>query len=202
MTETAFIELFEHLSDHLWLQALLVTVGTCFLEDAARCAVSLLVATGHLGWWMTFAAMTIGGMAGDVGLYLIGRYATAFLFRHRWVDPVRLEWMETYFQSHAVKTVFISRFLPGARTVANTAAGAVKYPLPRFLLLLFLAAVVQSLLFLQLGVFIGEKVLPYLHDPRMRFAVFGVTVLALLLAHRAFVRRRKRAPFPPPGPAR
>jgi len=146
--------------------------------------------------------MTVGGMAGDVGLYLIGRYATAFLFRHRWVDPARLEWMEAYFQSHAVKTVFISRFLPGARTVTNTAAGAIKYPMPRFILLLFLAAVVQSMLFLQLGVFIGEKILPYLHEPWMRFALFGVTVLALLLAHQAFVRRRKRAPFPPPSPAR
>ena len=192
VTETAFIQLCEQLSDHLWLQALLVTVGTCFLEDAARCGVSLLVAAGHIGWWMAFVAMTVGGMAGDVGLYLIGRYATSFLFRHHWVDPARLEWTESYFQGHAVKTVFFSRFLPGARTVTNTAAGAVKYPLPRFLLLLFLAAVVQSILFLQLGVFLGEKIMPYLRDTRLRFAIIAVVVLTGVLIHQILGRRRRQ----------
>ena len=201
MTETFFAELCDHLSGQVWLQALLVTAGTCFLEDVARCGVSLLVATGHLGWWLAFLSMTAGGMAGDVGLYLIRRYATKLLYRWRWVDPLRLEWMEAYFKSHAVKTIFISRFLPGARTVTNTAAGAVRYPLPSFLVWLLVAAVVQALLFLQLGVLIGERILPYLEDPRLRMAVLGVTVLILVLAYRAFVCRRQRKPFPPPCPS-
>lgn len=194
MTETVFVELCAPLAGHLWLQALLVTAGTCFLEDVARCGVSLLVATGHLGWGFAFACMTAGGMSGDIGLYLIGRYATSLLFRLRWVSPSRLEWMEDYFRHHAIKTVVVSRFLPGARTVSNAAAGAVRYPFPRFLLLVFLSTVVQSLLFLQLGVFIGETILPYLRDPRLRIAVFFLVLLMLLAAHRAFVRRRRLAP--------
>lgn len=202
MTETVFVELCDHLADHLWLQALLVAVGTCFLEDVARCGVSLLVAAGHLGWGLAFASMTVGGMAGDIGLYLTGRYATSLLFRLRWVSPSRLEWMEAYFSRHAIKTVVVSRFLPGARTLGNAAAGAVRYPLPRFLLLLFFSAVAQSLLFLQLGAFIGETVLPYLRDPRLRLAVFVLALLTLLAAHRAFVRRRKLPPPDTGGDAR
>ena len=190
--EDAFIRLCEHLSNHLWLQGLLVAAGTCFLEDAARCGVGLLVAAGRLGWWLAFVSMMVGGMAGDLGLYLIGRYATLFLLRRRWVDAARLVWMENYFQNHAVKTVLISRFIPGARTVAYSAAGVIRYPLPRFMLLLFIAALVQTLLFLQLGVFIGDTILPYLEDTRTRAGLLAVIVLSGLLLHRVLTRRRKR----------
>jgi len=192
VTEEAFLQLCEHLANHLWLQGLLVAAGTCFLEDAARCGVCLLVAAGHIGWWLAFVSMTVGGMAGDIGLYLIGRYATLFLLRLRWIDKARLVWMEGYFKSHAVKTVLISRFIPGARTVAYSAAGVIRYPLPRFLLLLLGAAIVQSLIFLQLGIFIGAQILPHLREPRMRAALIAVVVLAVVLVHHVLKRRRKQ----------
>lgn len=192
MTEEAFLQLCEHLSNHLWLQSLLVVAGTCFLEDAARCGVGLLVASGHIGWWLALSSMTVGGMAGDIGLYLIGRYATSFLVRQRWVDLARLTWMEDYFKNHAVKTVFLSRFLPGARTITFSAAGVIRYPFGRFLLLLFVAAIVQAFIFLKLGALIGEKILPYLRDPFMRTGIVAVILLVGLALHLAISRSRRR----------
>lgn len=192
MTEEAFIQLCEHLSDHLWLQGLLVAAGTCFLEDAARCGVSLLVAAGHVGWWLAFFSMIGGGMAGDVALYLIGRYATLFMLRRRWMDAARLESVEEYFKSHAVKTILISRLVPGARTFAYSAAGVIRYPLPRFLFLLFGASVVQAVVFLQLGAFIGDKILPYLRDTPTRLGLIAVIFLAGALLHHVVTRRRKQ----------
>ncbi len=191
VTEDAFFQFCQQLSDHLWLQGLLVAAGTCFLEDAARCGVGLLVAAGHVGWWLAFAGMTVGGIAGDLVLYVIGRYATFLLLRWRWVDAARLAWMKTYFERQAVKTVLIARFIPGARTLAYVSAGAIKYPMPRFLLLLLLASVAQSILFLKLGVFIGEWILPYLHDTRLRLGAFGIIVLLLVLTHHILTRRNK-----------
>jgi len=195
VTEETFIRICEQFSNQEWLQGLLVAVGTCFLEDAARCGVGLLVAAGHIGWWLAFVSMTIGGMAGDVGLYLIGRYATCFLIRWRWVDAAKLAWMETYFKNHAVKTVLISRFIPGARTLAYLSSGAIKYPFPRMLLLLLLAAVVQSLLFIELATFIGNTIMPYLRDTRTRVAFFVIFVLLIGLAHSILTRRNKRKPL-------
>lgn len=197
MTEEAFIQICQQLSSQLWLQGLLIAAGTCFLEDAARCGVGLLVAAGHVGWWVAFVSMTVGGLAGDVVLYLIGRYATSFLLRWRWVDAGRLAWMEAYFERQAVKTVLIARFIPGARTLAYVSAGAVKYPLPRLMLLLVLASIAQSILFIQLGVFIGEHLLPYLRDTRLRLGAFAVIVLLLVLAHHVLTRRNKRKALPP-----
>ena len=197
MTEDAFILFLQQLSDHVWLQGLLVAVGTCFLEDAARCGVGLLVAAGHVGWCVAFVSMTIGGIAGDLVLYVIGRYATSFLIQRRWVDAARLAWMETYFKRQAVKTVLIARFIPGARTLAYVSAGAIKYPMPRFLLLLLLASIAQSIIFLKLCAFIGEHLLPYLHDTRLRLGVFGIIVLLLVLTHHILTRRNKSKSLPP-----
>jgi membrane protein DedA with SNARE-associated domain len=193
VTEEVFLQLCEHLSDRLWLQGLLVAAGTCFLEDAARCGVGLLVAAGHMGWWVAFVGMFIGGISGDVGLYLAGRYATQFLINRRWIDPARLTWMESYFRDHAVKTVFVSRFLPGARMLAFSVAGVVRYPFPRFLLVLGLASAAQAVLFLKLSAFIGEQILPYLKNPRTGLPAIAMVVLVGILVHQALARRRKRA---------
>ena len=190
--EETFIQICGHLSNNPWLQGLLIASGTGFIEDPARCGVGLLVAAGHINWWLAFVTMTIGGMAGDIGLYVIGRYATQFLIRRRWVDAARLVWMETHFEHHACKTVVLARFLPGARTIAYVSAGAIRYPVPRFLLLLFFAALVQSLIFLQVSEFIAEYILPYLRDTRLRLGVFGLIVLLLVLGHRIVSRRQKQ----------
>lgn len=199
MTEEAFLQLCEHLSNHLWLQSLLVVAGTCFLEDAGRCAVALLVAAGQIGWWLALASMTAGGMAGDIGLYLIGRYGTSLLVSQRWVDRAQLEWMEEYFQNHAAKTVLASRFLPGARTLAFCAAGIIRYPFPRYLLLLFITALAQAFIFLKLGDFIGDRILPYLRDPLNRAAIVIGLILAGVLMHLGISCLKRRARRKPPG---
>ncbi len=190
-------ELFGHILDHVssnpWVQSLLVVTSTCFIEDAARCWVALLVADGHIGWWLAFFSMTVGGMAGDIGLYFMGRYATLFLLRRRWVDAARLTWMEGQFQRHACKAVFVSRYVPGARTLCYVSAGAVRYPLPRFLLVLLLAAASQALIFLKAVWFISAYILPYLKDRRLQFGVFAVIVAVLGWAHLRFLRKRREA---------
>jgi membrane protein DedA with SNARE-associated domain len=192
VTEETFLQLCDGLSATPWLQWLLIIAGTCFIEDPARCGVALLVAGGHLGWWTAFPAMVIGAMAGDLCLYLAGRFAMQFLVRWGWLDPVRLTWMEATFGSHAAKTTFIARFLPGARSFGYLAVGIVRYPFPRFLLILTAAAVAQTLLFLQLGEFIGERLLPLLKGRDARFAAIAAVVLAGVLVHRTLARRRKK----------
>lgn len=205
MTEESFLQLCEQLSDHIWLQSLLLTVGTCHLEDAARCGIALLVAAGHLGWWMAFVCMVIGAIYGDVGLYLTGRFATQFILKRRWMDPARLSQMEFYFKHHAITTIIVGRFVPGIRGLACCAAGITRYPLPRYLLVLTIVSAVQALLFLWLGVIIGEKILPHLSSPRMRVALIVGVVLAIVLIHRllALLRKRHRKRVPatlPPAP--
>lgn len=194
MTEETFLQLCETLSDNLWLQGVLITIGTCFLEDPARVGVALLVAAGHVAWWLAFVGIICGALVGDVGLYLIGRYATNFMLRRRWADPENIEWMQEYFRRHAIQTIMLSRFLPGTRMLAFGSAGVAHYPLPRFLLFLTIASAVQATLFLKLGALLGEH-LPWLKEPRIAFFIFIGTLLFGTLIYWQLARRRaKRLP--------
>ncbi len=192
MTADTFSQICENLSNHMWLQGLLIVIGTCFLEDAARCGVGLLVSAGHIRWDLAFFGMTLGGMVGDVGLYVLGRFASFFMFRRRWVDPSRFAWAETWFNRHAVKAIVIARFIPGVRMVTYIAAGTARYPMVRFLFWLFLAAAGQAVLFLQAFDFIGQTLLPYFHGKKIKLIAIAAIVIVLLIANVYYLRRRAR----------
>lgn len=194
MTEETFLQLCDDLSTlyYPWLQWLLVVVGSCFLEDAARCGIALLVAAGHMSWWLAFTGMVAGALVGDAGFYLMGRYATAFLLSRRWVNPEKLVKMEGYFKTHAVAAIFLSRFVPGVRSIGFSVSGIVSYPLPRFLLVLTAAAVLQALLYLKLGNFIGDRILPFFKGKGAQLATILAIMLVGAVIHRILARRRKK----------
>ena len=187
VNEATFLQLCEHLSDNLWLQGLLVAVGTCFLEDAGRCGVGLLVAAGHMEAWVALIGMVLGGISGDLGLYLTGRYATQFLLSRRWMNADRLTRMKEIFACHAVSRV-VPRFFR-RRTVAYSVVGIVHtHPVFNNALRGFR----WCLLFLWMGAFIGDHILPYLRQPHLSAALIAAVVLVGFLTHRALARRRAR----------
>lgn len=188
--EESLSHIFDLFATNLWLQGVLIILATCFIEDAARCWVAMIVAHGGIEWWFALGTMTLGGMAGDIGLYLMGRYATLFIIRRRWIDAERLTWVEERFRHHGAKAVFFSRFIPGSRTFCFIAAGAVRYPAPRLLLVDALAAACQALLFLKAVGFISERILPYLEDTRLKVGVFGIIAILLFWAHIHFTRNK------------
>ena len=192
MNETVFVELCEQLAGNSFLQWGLIVFGVCFLEDVARCAIGLLVAAGRVDWWVAFSGMMIGSLVGDLGLYLIGRYAMDFCIDQHWINVERLEKMEDYFSLHAVKAIVGARFFPGARTVAYVAAGATHYRIVKFTLVLFSVTVLQNLIYLYGTELVGERVLDYFEDPQMRWIAGGL-LLAVIIAGRFIVSKRNKA---------
>ena len=191
VSETAFVDLCEQLAGNICLQWTLIVFGICFLEDVARCAVGLLVATGRLDWWFAFSGMMVGSLIGDVGLYLIGRYAMAFCVNRRWINAVRVEKMKGYFSIHAVKAIVGARFFPGARTVAYTAAGATHYRILKFLSVLTAVTVLQNLIYLYGTELVGERVLGCFEDVRMRWIAGGLLLLVIISGHFIFKKRNR-----------
>jgi len=191
--EAWFIDFCEVLTNNQWLQALVVIAFTCFIEDPARCAVVVLLAGGHItNWWLTFVSMTIGGMIGDIGLYVIGRYAMHMLLRFRFADPDRIGYIKGKYGDHAAWASFIARFLPGARTLVYVSAGSMKYPFGRFLLILFFAAALQAYLFLLAADFISIHILPYLKSKITQTLLALILIAAVFLLNRFLTKRRKK----------
>ena len=183
MNETLFAELFEQFIENIWLQGAIIAVAVCFLEDGARCAVGLLVAAGRVNWWWSVIWMMIGSIAGDIGLYLIGRYLLSFCVEWGWIKIERIEKMKAYFGCHVIKALFLARFVPGVRTVVFLAAGGLRYRFLKFLIILSCITFLQILIFLYATEFIGESVAVYLADKRLRWMVAGFVVLLIMVVH-------------------
>jgi membrane protein DedA with SNARE-associated domain len=191
VNEPMVAELYDQFVENIWLQGALIAVGVCFLEDAGRCATGLLVAAGRVNWWWALIWMMIGSLAGDVGLYLIGRYAMSFCTDRSWLRAESVEKMKQYFARHALKALFGARFVPGARTVIFMTAGASRYRMLHFLAALSLISLAQILLFLYGTELVGERVSVYLADPRSRWMTAGVAVALMTVVHFAFRKRGK-----------
>jgi membrane protein DedA with SNARE-associated domain len=188
--EEFFVTFCEHLRVHPLQQALVITLGTCYLEDPARCAVVVMLASGHItNWWLTFGSMTLGGMIGDIALYVFGRFGMGFLIRRNWVDPERVHEMKQRFGGHLAWSSFVARFLPGMRTIVYVSAGSMRFHFGWFLLVLFVAAAIQAYLYLLAADFISEHVLPYLKSKVTQGILFALLIGSVIFLNRAFSKR-------------
>jgi len=191
--EEMFIQFCETLTNNPWLQALVIIVFTCFIEDPARCAVVVMLKTNLIAnWWLTFAAMTLGGMAGDIGLYVIGRFAMNVLVRYRLADPERVDYIKAKYGDHAAWASFIARFVPGLRMLVYVSTGSMRYPFPRFVVILLLAAATQAYLFLLAADFIKDHILRHLESKPAQIGLALLLIGAMYGVSRFLTKRTKK----------
>jgi membrane protein DedA with SNARE-associated domain len=111
-------------------------LATFVLEDVAAVGAGLLLAAGGIPWPAAFAACFLGIWMGDVGLYALARYAGRGWFErsslHRFASRVAKS--QRWFAERGTSILIFSRLLPGARLPTYLAAGFLRLPLPRFLL--------------------------------------------------------------------
>jgi hypothetical protein len=120
-------------------------------------------------------------------LYGLGRGLRSGLLRaewfQRWFPADKLAAGERLIAEKGTRFLFASRFLPGSRLPGYLAAGALRYPWPKFMLILAAAVAVWTPLLCLLSLAFGMTVLPWLHDWRLWIAV-PVAWLALATAAR------------------
>jgi len=120
-------------------QAALVTtilLGTFIYEDGATLLAATLSATGRLHPALGLMAAFLGVWIGDVGLYVLGssfqQYASRFTRLQAWLKPEALTRAQVWFHQNAVRTLMISRMIPGSRLPLYLAAGALRVPFRLF----------------------------------------------------------------------
>jgi undecaprenyl-diphosphatase len=105
---------------------------------------------------------SLGIICGDLALYaavhwLFSRSSLSGLLG-RLVRKDRLERYQETFTSLGGWTIFLARFTFGIRAVAYVAAGAARYPLPRFLAVDGISVIVQVLIFVGIGYHAGDRI--------------------------------------------
>jgi membrane protein DedA with SNARE-associated domain len=146
------------------LQAATLFLSTFVLEDVAAVGAGLLLATGALAWPTAFWACFLGIWIGDAGLYALAR-----VFGRNWFERSslrrfagRVAQSEQWFAERGNSILIFSRLLPGARLPTYLAAGFLRLPLDRFLLITGAASLVWTLVILLLTHAVGAKLLAWL----------------------------------------
>ncbi len=107
-------------------------------EAGIIAAGALAAAQPELRWWLALPVCLAGIICADIVLYSIGYFGRRHLFEYRLVrrflPPERRLRIEEEFRRHGVKILITGRLLPAVRTGVFLVAGAVHFPLVRFLL--------------------------------------------------------------------
>lgn len=115
-------------------------------EVAVSAMGALSVAVGTPPLWAVAVCAAAAAAVGDLLCYAVGRMAGSLprSGRWRWLRSTRLrraqEWAGRRLESGTAVVLFTARFIPFARLAVNLVAGATRIPLPRYALLVLLAA--------------------------------------------------------------
>ncbi len=164
---------------------MILMAGTLISEDLSCVSAGLLAATGQLHLGLGILACSMGIWMGDLLLYALGRGLRAGVLRvawtSRWVTQEKIAAGEKLIAEKGTRFLVASRFLPGSRLPGYIAAGAMRYPFPRFMLIMTLAVAVWTPLLCLLSLSLGMSVLPWLHDWRL-WIVLPLIWITLVLA--------------------
>lgn len=146
MSMASFVQLFEWLSEHPVIAALLVfaialseslaIVGLIVPGIFFMVVFGALITTGYLDFGWTVSAAVLGAIAGDGISYWLGRryhkqFYNVWPFRNR---PALLERGVTFFHQHGGKSVLLGRFIGPLRPVIPAIAGMLSMPRRRFII--------------------------------------------------------------------
>jgi membrane protein DedA with SNARE-associated domain len=146
------------------LQAGTLFISTFVLEDVAAVGAGLLLATGVLAWPLAFGACFLGIWMGDAGLYGFARVAgRAWFEKSSWARfSTNVQRSERWFAERGSWILVFSRLMPGARLPTYLAAGFLRLPLNRFLLITGAASLVWTVTVLFAVQVFGTRVLGWL----------------------------------------
>jgi membrane protein DedA with SNARE-associated domain len=167
----------------LWFQAAAIIIGTFILEDAATVAAAMQVEAGAVPLWVALISLYIGIVAGDLGLYGLGRLSAQIPWIARHLPPQRQETIGAWISGRIFKVVLVSRFLPGLRLPTYTTCGFVGADLRQFTLAAVVATGAWTSLLFAASLKVGHFLMDHLGA--WRWAGAAGFVIFIIVAGRA-----------------
>jgi pimeloyl-ACP methyl ester carboxylesterase/membrane protein DedA with SNARE-associated domain len=167
----------------------LLLVGTQVAEDLTCISAGFFVARGVVPFWAATAACTFGIFAGDIFLYLAGRFLGRKALRHapiKWMLKERdLSSMQEWFQQRGPMLIVISRFMPGTRIPVYFGSGMLHMPMGKFVVYFFLASVAWTPCLIGLAWWMGDAFIGYFErfEKYAIVGLLGVVVLLMTMIH-------------------
>ncbi|MCA1294475.1 DedA family protein [Paenibacillus sp. alder61] len=103
----------------------------------------------------------VGGVVAQLFIYWIGRYGGRPILekfgKYILIQKKHIDVSEAWFLKYGPGVIFTARFIPVARHAISIPAGMAKMPVGKFLLLTTLAVIPWTVLFVYLGMLLGEN---------------------------------------------
>jgi membrane protein DedA with SNARE-associated domain len=177
-------------------QAATIGALTFVQEDLPVITAAILATAGRITWQAAYLGSFLGIWIGDALLYLVARAIGPNLLRTRMarslVRPEALAKSEAWFAERGLWVLLLSRAVPGARLPTYLAAGFLKAPFGRFLLVTGLAVASWTGAIFLLAWSAGPTALTLTQQFGSAVTWVLVALLSIFLA-RGFLRRSKAA---------
>ncbi len=163
-------------------------------EEVPIVLAGVLSQMGRMDPWLAYGSCLIGAILGDSLMYAIGYHWGHNLLKDhprfaRFLHAEREERFEEVIQNHGLKVMLLARFMVGIRAPVYLAAGIVRIPFRRFLLIdLFCATLVVSVVF-GLSFLVGRQAVDFVRN--FELGLTGVAVVAGLAVAGYFLWKRR-----------
>ncbi len=168
----------------VFVALLLTGIGVPLGEDFVVIPAGILIAQGQMDPYLTVLAAYFGVLISDFMWYWLCRYWGTPLLHKRWfkrlVHPRRLLEVKHEIEQRGAWVIVMSRFIPGSRTPAITAAGVLHYPFWKFAVAESVTCLITIPLQIAIGYWIG-KGLGTLETAGRINAIIGVVAFMLAL---------------------
>ena len=116
--------------------------------------------TGVFNIYLVYITVVFGDIFGDALAYCIGRFGGPVVIgrfsRIFKISPEKMEQVQEYFRLNHYKTLILSKVVHGVGVAGLLTAGHLKIPYGKFLLSCLIVSLVQSAVFIVLGIFFGQ----------------------------------------------
>ena len=121
-----------------------------------------LVSVGQLDFFVTVAVATAAAVVGSLVDYYIGLKGIQTLTKHRVLGRAifsidQLTFAGKWFSKYGSITIFLSRMVPGIRTLISFPAGAAKMPLAKFLVYTTAGCLLWNSILIYVGYYLGNN---------------------------------------------
>jgi membrane protein DedA with SNARE-associated domain len=129
-----------------------ITPGTLFFLFFGFSAYSL-----NLNLSLMIFAATLGAIIGDIVSYMLGKYGSVFLLKHKKILKLsHIEDGRRFFVNHGIKSIFIGRFIGPIRSILPLIAGSLSVNFTKFMFYNILSAFLWVFVYIVIGYYFGN----------------------------------------------
>jgi len=187
MTEHDVFQLFNNTVNTPLLFATIIIITTLILEDLAITVSAVIASQSDIHVMVPLSALFTGIIAGDIGLYFMGRYGARIKYLHKYKQSPKIKTASALLDKNLITAILISRCIPGMRLPTYSLIGGLGIPFVKFVRVVLVAVSIWTTTLFYLFYQLGD--LTQLLPPHLKWAI-TIGAISLFIAVQFLINAR------------